>query len=227
MFDPIEIQPVGIIHTDYKEKFAVPRQSGLVKSAVGKVYFSSEWKPEETFRKIEGFSHLWLIFQFHQIAKEQEKSLVRPPRLGGNEKVGVFATRSPYHPNRLGLSVVELLAVENDHLLVGGVDLVHGTPIIDIKPYLPYADCLPEALGGFAAMRPEQLDVQWKVSSDQIPPLTHEERQLIEETLENDARPAIHHDPERIYYAQLAHFEVSWRVVGGKVLIIGLREVGE
>src|SRR6478736_5715820 len=155
---PIPMSPVAVIRTSFGEKFGVPRQPGLAPSAKGRIVFENTYRNPDTLRGIEGFSHLWVIFQFH--LAEGWSPTVRPPRLGGNERVGVFASRSPFRPNPIGLSVVKLERVELDSpegpvIHVSGVDLVDGTPVLDIKPYVAYSDALPEARSGFAGAPPE------------------------------------------------------------------------
>ena len=161
MTSPLSLQPVGILHSPYKEKFAVPRQPGLVPSARARLELLPPCNDAQTLRGIEQFSHLWLIFQFHECASQGWHPTVRPPRLGGNERVGVFASRSPFRPNGLGLSVVQLLGVHQQGprlwLELAGIDLVDGTPILDIKPYVPYADSHPQACGGLLFHQPCDL----------------------------------------------------------------------
>ena len=154
--DELTIRPIARIRSDFLEKFTIPRQSGLVRSLRAEVVFEQEYRDMSAVRGLEEFSHLWLIWGFSAVKETRWSPTVRPPRLGGNRRMGVFATRSPFRPNRLGLSCLELLEVRQDRLLgpvltVGGGDLLDGTPIYDIKPYLPYADCRPEAMGGFAS----------------------------------------------------------------------------
>ena len=162
----MEITPIARIRTDFREKFGVPRQSGLAEALRGTVVFEPEYRNRDALRGIDGFTHLWLLWGFSENRRSggEWSPTVRPPRLGGNERLGVFATRSPYRPNPIGLSCVRLLAVRHDASLgpvldVAGADMVDGTPIYDIKPYLPYTDCRGEAAGGFAAEAPEPLPV--------------------------------------------------------------------
>ena len=152
----MEMTPIAHIKSDFSEKFGIPRQSGLVEELTAEVVFEPEYRVPEALRGLEGFSHLWLIWEFSQARREGWSPTVRPPRLGGNRRLGVFATRSPFRPNPLGLSCVRLREIRRDRalgpvLIVAGADLLDGTPIYDVKPYLPYADCKPEAVGGFAA----------------------------------------------------------------------------
>jgi tRNA-Thr(GGU) m(6)t(6)A37 methyltransferase TsaA len=152
------LSPIGTIHSCYGEKFGIPRQPGLVKSATATLELLPPYNSPDALRGLDGFSHLWVIFLFHQSTRNQWKATVRPPRLGGNERVGVFASRSNFRPNPIGLSVVELLTVEGTQLHLGGGDFLDGTPVLDIKPYLPYADCIPSATGAFATRTPEPVN---------------------------------------------------------------------
>jgi len=218
MMDEISMRPIGRVESCFGEKFGTPRQSGIVPGALGRVVFSSE-VDRGACRGLEEFSHVWIVFLFDQVGESQVRWLVRPPRLGGNEKKGVFATRSPFRPNRIGLSLVKLEAVGDGFLEVSGLDLVDGTPVLDIKPYLPYVESIPEACGGFAGKPLEPLEVEF-------PPLLLEELgegeiQLIRETLAVDPRPAYHDDPERIYGCKLSGRNVQWRVVNGRVIVMG------
>ena len=163
----MEIKPVAYIYTDFEDKFGIPRQSGRAKSLTGRIVFESEYKNSEAIRGIEKFSHLWLIFGFSKAERKNGSLTVRPPRLGGNKRVGVFASRSPFRPNSLGISAVKLEGLEKDagggmSLIVSGVDMLSGTPIYDIKPYLPYADCKNDAMGSYGEeMRDYALEVDF------------------------------------------------------------------
>ena len=218
-------QPVGIIHTPYKQKFAIPRQPGLVNSAVGIIQFLPQFNDPNMLRDIEQFSHLWLIFQFHATTEQGWSPLVRPPRLGGNQKTGVFATRSTFRPNNMGLSVVEFVKVVHQQqkleLHVRGMDLLDGTPILDIKPYIPYADALPAAKGGFAQLSPSLMPVNF--SAQAIKQVLYYEQQhselktLISQILAQDPRPAYrsHSEPDKLYGMNLYQLNIQWRVVDG------------
>lgn len=208
MAEQFSMQPIGFVESCFGEKFATPRQSGIVSSARGRVVFTPEVDPEAC-RGLEEFSHLWLVFVFDQVPEDDVRWLVRPPRLGGNEKKGVFATRSPYRPNRIGLSLVKLEKVTPEGIEVSGLDLVDGTPILDLKPYLPYVESRPEAIGGFAEKSPEKLPVIFP--EDLKNDLSSEEINLITETLAIDPRPAYHRDPEREYGCLLAGRNIKWR----------------
>ncbi len=207
---------IARIHNAFDEKFGVPRQSGLAEEVISTIVFEEEFRAAEALRGIEEFSHLWLIWAFDRAERETWSPTVRPPRLGGNKRVGVFATRSPFRPNAIGLSCVRLLGVEKTpegHVLkVAGADLVNGTPIYDIKPYLPYADCKPDATGGFTDGTVKRtVDVQF--SGEALKQLTEDERRELKAVLKEDPRPAYQEDPEREYVFGFAgkqiHFKVS------------------
>ena len=223
MSHSVTLRPIARIRSDFLEKFTIPRQSGLVRSLRAEVVFEQEYRDMSAVRGLEEFSHLWLIWGFSAVKETRWSPTVRPPRLGGNRRMGVFATRSPFRPNRLGLSCLELLEVRQDRLLgpvltVGGGDLLDGTPIYDIKPYLPYADCRPEALGGFASC-PQgpalQVDIPQKLL-ERVPP---EKREALLGVLAQDPRPSYQSDPERIYGAAFGGLEVRFRV-SGEVLTV-------
>lgn len=214
MSGEISMKPIGVVESCFGEKFGTPRQSGIVESARGRIVFSDE-VDDEACRGLEEFSHLWLVFLFDQVAEEETRWLVRPPRLGGNEKKGVFATRSPFRPNRIGLSLVKFESVGVGSLEVSGLDLVDGTPILDVKPYLPYVESVPDAKGGFAETAPVRMEVVF-----QFDDLEGGDRRLISEALSLDPRPAYHDDPERIYGCLLAGYEVKWRAEEGKIKVL-------
>lgn len=220
----MNVEIIAHVKTCYGEKFGVPRQPGLVDEAWGELVFEPEFRNPDAIRGLEGFSHVWLVFVFHQAIRENWSPTVRPPRLGGNEKVGVFASRSPFRPNPIGLSCVRLESIDLDHadgpvLKVRGVDLVDGTPILDIKPYIPYSDALPEAIAGFAQGAPICLDVKWKQGVDDK--LDSNTRALIEKTLAIDPRPAYQHDDhDREYGCLINTWNVRWLVASDSVTIV-------
>ena len=207
---------IARIHNAFDEKFGVPRQSGLAEEVISTIVFEEEFRAAEALRGIEEFSHLWLIWAFDRAERETWSPTVRPPRLGGNKRVGVFATRSPFRPNAIGLSCVRLLGVEKTpegHVLkVAGADLVNGTPIYDIKPYLPYADCKPDATGGFTDGTVKRT-VEVRFSGETLKQLTEDERRELTAILKEAPRPAYQEDPEREYVFGFAgkqiHFKVS------------------
>ena len=219
----VEMETIGRVETCYDEKFGVPRQPGLVPQAWGRVVFDKAYRGESFLRGIEGFSHLWIVFLFHKAPSKAGRGMVRPPRLGGNERRGVFATRAPYRPNSIGLSVVELLGIDRDHpegpvLNLRGVDLVNGTPLLDVKPYIPFCDSVENAVGGFVAGAPERLPVVWDVQHD----LVEGEKELIEQTLSLDPRPAYQQNGDRVYGCVVDGVNVRWSVVGGVCHVVGL-----
>lgn len=202
---------IAKLRTCYTDKFGVPRQSGLVPAAWGIIEFEPAYRRVEAVRGIEEFSHLWLITQFHLVNEEPNSLTVRPPKLGGNEKRGVFATRSPFRPNRLTLSVVKLDRVEWEgekapRLFVSGVDLVDGTPVFDIKPYVRYADAIPEAHSGFADNPPSRVPVRWECTSA----VPDDVRAIIDQSLAQQPQPAYHDDVEREYATEIAGWRVKW-----------------
>ena len=213
------MEPIAHIRTPYAEKFGIPRQSNLAPHAVGEIVFTPPYRSADFVRGLEAFSHLWLIWQFH-LNGESMRPTVRPPRLGGNTRLGVFATRSPFRPNGLGLSAVRLLEVLPGPVLrVSGADLADGTPIFDIKPYLPYADCLTDATEGFAAPPGERLEAESDV------PLPGDEawQAALRETLAQDPRPAYQDDPDRCYHLILKPYEIDFRVQNRTARILSIR----
>jgi len=235
----LQLSSIGIISSCYKEKFGIPRQPGLVPAAMAELVLGDEFG-EESVRGLEGFSHIWINFIFHQTQAQGWKPMVRPPRLGGNEKVGVFASRSTFRPNPLGLSVVELLGVEAKSgkvvLHLAGCDLMDGTPVLDIKPYLPYADTIPNAKGGFAETKPEALlevvfseeaEAQCKQADQRIDHVKvggcASVKVLITQILQLDPRPSYQHESDRIYAMKLHDFDLKWRYCdNNKIKVIAL-----
>ena len=214
----MEIKPVARIENDFKDKFAVPRQSGL-SDIESRIVFEKEYKDPNAIKGIEGFSHLWLIWGFSENIRESHSLTVRPPILGGNERVGVFASRSPFRPNDLGLSCVKLEGIENGTLIVSGADLINGTPIYDIKPYIPYSDCKADAKGGFTENRSfNMLAVELDEALAKM--LTEKQKQTLLQILENDPRPAYHNDENRIYGFKFAGFEVKFKVKDKKLTVL-------
>lgn len=215
----VEIEPIAHIRTAFPTKFGIPRQSGLVPELEGEVVFEPKYRDPDALRGIETFSHLWLIWGFSENERENERdgfrALVRPPRLGGNEKRGVFATRSPFRPNNLGLSVVELVGVEKTKgkgsvLKVRGADLMDGTPIYDVKPYLAYADAIDQAQGGFA--QDPDVGMLEVVMGDDIRETLGERAEELAHVLARDPRPAYHDDPGRVYCLEYREWDVRFGV---------------
>ena len=219
----MELKIIAHIENAYTSKFGVPRQSGLVEEVISRIVFEPEYRVAEALRGISDFSHLWLIWGFHEANREGWSPTVRPPRMGGNTRIGVFATRSPYRPNSLGLSCVRMRGTEKTvnrglTLLVAGADLMNGTPIYDIKPYLPYADCHSEATGGFTDSR-EKRHVQVVVPEEEANRLSPENRAALEKVLAEDPRPAYQEDPERIYAFEFAGKTIRFQVQEGKLFV--------
>ena len=219
----VSMRAIAHVRSDFSSKFGVPRQSGLVPALEAEVVFAPEFRNPDALRGLEGFSHLWLIWVFDRAARAQWSPTVRPPRLGGNARVGVFATRSPFRPNPVGLSVVELAGIEETAdrgpvLHIRGADLMDGTPVLDIKPYLPYADCIPEAAGGFAAVPAgETLEVDIPPELlERVPP---ERREALRGVLALDPRPRYQEDPERVYGFGFAGLEVRFSVAGKRLTV--------
>ena len=251
------IEPIAHIENAYTSKFGVPRQSGLVEEVLSRIVFEPEFRAAEALRGIEEFSHLWLIWGFHQALRKNGENpgreeapgggrgtgsagspedpgapakawspTVRPPRLGGNERIGVFATRSPYRPNALGLSSVRLAGVKQERsrgtvLLVAGADLMNGTPIYDIKPYLPSADCHPDAAGGFTDRR-EKRRAAVRIPEEELRKLPAEDRTALEKVLAEDPRPAYQDDPGRVYAFEFAGRTVRFRAEGETLTVISI-----
>lgn len=207
---------IAKIYTPFREKFGIPRQSGIAEAVTGRIVFEPEYRTPDALRGIDGYSHLWLLWHFSEAEREGWSPLVRPPRLGGNKKVGVFATRSPFRPNNIGLSSVRLIGIEHtkdegDVLLVSGVDMLSGTPIIDIKPYLPYTDSHPDAVGGFAdAVMGDNLEVN--ISEELLQKIPEDNRESILTLLRDDPRPHYQSDPDRIYGMIYENTEVHFTV---------------
>ncbi|MFT4176684.1 MAG: tRNA (N6-threonylcarbamoyladenosine(37)-N6)-methyltransferase TrmO [Luteolibacter sp.] len=224
----MRIEPIGEIRSCFGEKFAVPRQPGICPSAWGRLVFHEEYRSPEAVRGIEGFSHVWLIFGFHQTVEQGWKPTVRPPRLGGNQRIGVFATRSTFRPNGLGLSLMRLEGVENGELLLGGLDLVDGTPVYDVKPYLPYAESIPEARGGFAEEPIPRLEVVVDAAVEaRFEKLPERARAVIREALSLDPRPPTRTgDEDRVFGAAMCGCDVRFVIQEGVCRVVEIRAAG-
>ena len=214
---------IAHIHTNFPEKFGIPRQSGIVDTP-GYIVFEPPYNNPDAVRGLEEFSHIWLIWEFSESKRDQWSPTVRPPRLGGNTRVGVFASRSPFRPNPIGLSCVELEKIEFDSklgpvLYVRGADILDGTPIFDIKPYLPYSEAKTEARGGFAhKVKDDSMQViSGAETADSVPP---EDLEIIEKLLSQDPRPHYQDDPERVYGMSYKDWEVKFRAVGQTITVI-------
>jgi len=229
----MKITPIAYINTPYKQKFAIPRQPNLVREARGEIIFENDFADPNCLRGIEQFSHLWLVFVFHETADKGWAPTVQPPRLGGKEKMGVFATRSTFRPNPIGLSVVENLGWKQQGasltLQVGGLDLLDGTPILDIKPYLPYADALPQAKAGFAETAPSsayeiRYSVDAELSLQELESSYPDLRSFISSVLKQDPRPAWRkkeQDTKR-YGMTLFHLNIKWQVYESHIEVISI-----
>lgn len=218
----LTIKPIARIRTDFPTKFGIPRQSGVVKELKGRIVFEPEYRNEDMLRGIEGFTHLWLIWMFSENVRSKWTPTVRPPILGGNTRIGVLATRSPFRPNPLGLSCVELAGVERRAdegtvLLVRGADLMDGTPIFDIKPYLAYVDSHPEATEGFRTVGWSMLSVDFPPELLELVPAA--DRDALLSVLANDPRPSYHNDPERIYGMSFGSREIKFRVADDILIV--------
>lgn len=227
--EEIRIRPIARMKSDFSAKFGIPRQSGLVQELRSTVIFEPEFRNPDALRGIEDFSHLWLIWQFSEAVRTEWSPTVRPPRLGGNTRMGVFATRSPFRPNNLGLSCVRLLGVEHTEqygtvLHVGGADLMDGTPIFDIKPYIPYADCRPDAAGGFTDSAGDFL-----LSVD-FPPallelLPEDKQAAAVAVLSHDPRPSYQRKPGRIYGISFAGFDIRFTVEDTTLTVVEIKKI--
>ena len=221
------MKSIARIHSDFPTKFGIPRQAGLAAHLEATVVFEPEFRDPEALRGIEGFSHLWLIWEFSAAKREEWSPTVRPPRLGGNTRLGVFATRSPFRPNPIGLSCVGLAGVEKTAefgtvLRVTGADLMDGTPIYDIKPYIPYADCHPEAAAGFTASGQDYL-LEVEIPAPLLERVPPERREALREVLAQDPRPAYQRDSQRAYGFGFAGLEVRFTVRDGVLTVTDVR----
>ncbi|MBQ8284080.1 MAG: tRNA (N6-threonylcarbamoyladenosine(37)-N6)-methyltransferase TrmO [Clostridia bacterium] len=229
MKDELILRPIAYIRSDFKEKFGIPRQSGRAPSLTAEIVFCPEYRNDDCLREIEGFSHLWLLFDFSLSHRDTFSPTVRPPRLGGNKRVGVFASRSPFRPNPIGLSCVRLVRVEKREtdgnvLIVSGADLLDGTPILDIKPYLPHADCKPDATGGYADEHiNDRLTV---VFSDKLLDWIPKDKQTgLIECLADDPRPSYQDDPSRVYGMRFDAYEIKFTVEKGVLTVTDVKHI--
>lgn len=213
------IQPIAFIENDYTEKFGIPRQSGLVELS-SRIVFVDKFSDENALRGLEDFTHIWLIWEFSE-ANAGFSPTVRPPRLGGNVRKGVFATRSPFRPNSLGLSVVKIERIERGVITVSGADLMNGTPIYDIKPYLPYVDSVPSASNGWALAEHSGV-LRVKFPEELLRLIPEEKRRGLIELLSQDPRPQYQSDPERVYTFSFGKWEISFRVDGEFLTVVGI-----
>lgn len=217
----MNIQPIAYIRNDYKEKFGIPRQSGLV-SLKSEIIFKPEFSDPNALRGLEDFTHIWLIWEFSKAENRPFSPTVRPPRLGGNVRKGVFATRSPFRPNPLGLTVVKIEKIEPGRLTVSGADLMDGTPIFDIKPYLPYVDSIPEASNGWSLATPDaQLTINFP--EELLIKIPKEKQTGLIEILSQDPRPQYQNSSERIYTMAFAEFQISFCIENGTLSVINIK----
>ena len=225
MVSDLVIEPIAYIHTDFPEKFGIPRQSGRVPALQGRIVFEPNYRNPDTLRELDGFSRLWLIFGFSKAMRETWSATVRPPRLGGNRRVGVFASRSPFRPNPIGLSCVQLEQIEQTdngpELVVSGIDLLDKTPIYDIKPYIPYADCYPDASPGYTRDTSHYhltVDIPQKL----LERLPQEKREAVVNCLAEDPRPSYQEDPDRLYSMRFMDWDIRFRVQDSTLTVVAV-----
>ena len=224
---PIQkLKPIAHIETDFPTKFGIPRQSGIVASLQGRIVFEPEYRNAEAVRGLEEFSHIWLLWEFSEAVRDTWSPTVRPPRLGGNVRKGVFATRSPFRPNPIGLSSVKLEKIEIDPkigpvLYVSGADLMDNTPIYDIKPYIAYTDSHPEAISGFAS-KPAEYLLEVEFPKDLLAKVAPEKRESLISVLAHDPRPQYQDDPERVYGMAFSGMDVKFKVENQKLIVLDL-----
>ena len=227
------MQVIARVHNDFPTKFGLPRQSGLVSEIQSVIVFEPEYRVPEALRGLEGYSHLWILWEFHQAVREKWSPTVRPPRLGGNTRMGVFATRSPFRPNPIGLSCVQLVDIRRTEqhgtvLVVSGADMMDGTPVYDIKPYLPYADCHPEATGGFAqAAMATRQPLKVDIPEEFLARIPATRRPVLIGVLSQDPRPAYQNDPRRVYGLPFARLDVRFTVAEGTLTVVEVTEYTE
>lgn len=231
MEETFELKIIARMRCDYAEKFGIPRQSGLGEGPIGEIVFEEEYRDANALRGLEGYSHIWLLWGFSKNRSTGFKPMVKPPRLGGNTRMGVFATRSPYRPNPIGLSSVKLISIEKRPglgmvLRVSGADLMDGTPIYDIKPYLPFTDSHPGALSGFAGEQfAKGLNVDFPV--ELLKKIPEDKRQALLSALSQDPRPAYQKDPSMPYGIEFGGLDVRFRVEGDTLTVFEIAEAGQ
>ena len=227
-----EFSPIAHLHSDFPEKFGLPRQSGLVNSLKSYIVFEPQYRVREAFRGLEEYSHIWILWEFSESERKEGKNwspTVRPPKLGGNKRMGVFATRSPFRPNPIAMSAVKLEKIDFDCpnapvLVVSGADIMDNTPILDIKPYLAYTDSYPDALSGFAlAEREGALRVE--APDELLKKIPKEKREGLKDILKQDPRPAYQENPERVYVMEFGEFEVSFKVGDGVLAVTKIEKI--
>lgn len=217
----MQLKPIAKIRNDFQTKFGIPRQSGLADSVLSRVVFEPEYCNEVALRGLSDFSHLWIVWGFSQVKMDKWQPTVRPPRLGGNKRMGVFATRSPFRPNPIGLSCVRIESVERGEIIVAGADMMDGTPVYDIKPYIPYTDCRPDAKAGFVdELTSESLTVVYADGVEQLVP--KDKRKVLSEVLSLDPRPSYHEDEKRVYGLAFAGMDVHFVVSAGVLTVVSI-----
>lgn len=227
--ETVNFHIIARIKSDFPTKFGIPRQSGLVQSLQSTIIFEPEYRNSDALRGIEDFSHLWLIWQFSEAVRADWSPTVRPPRLGGNTRMGVFATRSPFRPNAVGLSSVKLIGIENTTeygtvIHVAGADLMDGTPIFDIKPYIPYADCHSDATGGFTDSA-DSFILNVQVADDLLQIVPEDKRQALLDVLSHDPRPSYQSDPDRIYGLSFAEVNVRFYIKDKTLTVLEITHI--
>lgn len=227
--EQVSINILARMHSDFSAKFGIPRQSGLVRELRSTIVFEPEYRNDDALRGIEEYSHLWIIWQFSEAVREGWSPTVRPPRLGGNTRMGVFATRSPFRPNNLGLSCVELIQVEHTEkfgtvLHVGGADLMDGTPIFDIKPYVPYSDSYPDAIGGFTSRVGDFL-LEVTFPEELLNRLPEDKHRAVIGVLSHDPRPSYQKQSDRVYGLTFAGFDIRFQVQDNRLTVISVEKI--
>ena len=222
----MELKVIGHVRSDFPEKFGIPRQSGLVEELKSRIVFEPEFRVPEAFRGLEGYSRIWILWQFDQAVRDKWSPTVRPPRLGGNRRVGVFASRSPFRPNPIGLSAVKLDRIELDSpdgivLHISGADIMDGTPVLDVKPYLSYVDAYPDEQGGFAFQQKDGV-LQVEIPEPLLARVPEGKREALIAVLAQDPRPAYQDDPERVYTMSFGGVEVSFYVEGERLTVVNV-----
>lgn len=222
----VKVKYIAEVRTDFKEKFGIPRQSGLVKKSKGKIIFKEEYRDVNAIRGLEEFSHIWILWEFSETKRDKWSPTVRPPLLGGNMKKGVFATRSPFRPNPIGMSSVKLEKIEitdefGPVIHISGADILDGTPVYDIKPYLPYADSIPEATGGFTDNLSERI-LKVEITNELLSKISEDKREEITDILKGDPRPSYQEDKERIYGMAYGEYEIKFMVNAGTLKVIDI-----
>lgn len=228
--EQVAMNVIARMRSDFPEKFGIPRQSGLVEALESTIVFEPEYRNDDALRGLEDFSHLWIIWQFSKAVRDDWSPTVRPPRLGGNTRLGVFATRSPFRPNHMGLSSVKILGLEHTEqhgtvIRVAGADLMDGTPIFDIKPYIPYCDCHPDATGGFTD-NADSFILKVDISPEHLVKFPQNKQGALLELLSHDPRPSYQQDPDRIYGLAFCGHNIRFNVCDGTLTVLDIENIG-